>query len=287
MTSRLPTLAQIFAEHSGKVSDKWSIYISEYDRLFQPYRNQPVRLLEIGIQNGGSLEIWSKFFTKAIKFIGCDINPNCAQLQFDDPRIAVVVANANTDETQQHILKLSSEFDLIIDDGSHHSGDIVRSFARYFSHLNDGGLYIAEDLHCSYWQDFEGGLFQPYSSIAFFKQLADTINHEHWGIDKTRTELLRSFNRKYDTRLDDVSLAHIHSIEFTNSMCVVRKAIPAKNVLGPRFISGTIALIDEAPLPLHGHSNTQPNQNANPWAAREIPIEEELTGRIQEIASLN
>ncbi|BBP00761.1 glycosyltransferase [Sulfuriferula nivalis] len=287
MTSQLPTLAKLFAEHSGKVSDKWTIYISEYDRLFQPYRSQPVRLLEIGIQNGGSLEIWSKYFTKAAKFIGCDINPDCAQLQFDDPRITVVVADANTDETQQHILKLSPDFDLIIDDGSHQSGDIVRSFARYFTHLNDGGLYIAEDLHCSYWQDFEGGLFQPYSSIAFFKQLADTINHEHWGIDKTRTELLRSFNRQYNTRLDEASLAHIHSIEFINSMCVVRKAIPADNVLGQRFIAGSHALVWDGALQINSSSCTHPDQSANPWTAREMSIEEELTVRIQEITSLN
>ena len=286
MINQLPTLAQLFAEHSGKVSDKWSIYITEYDRLFQPYRDQPVRLLEIGIQNGGSLEIWSKYFTNAIKFIGCDINPDCAKLQFDDPRITVVVSDANTDETQRHILKLSPVFDLMIDDGSHHSGDIVRSFARYFPHLNDGGLYIAEDLHCSYWQDFEGGLFQPYSSIAFFKQLADTINHEHWGIDKSRIELLRSFNRQYNTRLDDVSLAHIHSIEFINSMCVVRKAIPADNVLGQRFISGTIALVDEAPIPLHGSSCSQPDQSINTWATKDVPVDE-LANQLQKIVSLN
>ena len=285
--SHLKSLAALFAEHTGKVSDKWSIYITEYDRLFQPWRDQPVRLLEIGIQNGGSLEIWSKYFTKAVKLIGCDINPDCAQLQFDDPRIAVVVADANTDDTQQSILKLSPQFDLIIDDGSHQSGDIVRSFARYFTHLNDGGLYIAEDLHCSYWQDFEGGLYQPYSSIAFFKQLADTINHEHWGIDKTRSELFSSFNRQYNTRLDEVSLAHIHSIEFINSMCVVRKAIPTDNLLGKRFIAGTITLVDEAPLPLHGSNSAQPNQSSNQWTVRELPIEEALTVRMQEIASLN
>jgi len=286
MTSRPLTLAKIFEEHVGKVSDKWSIYITEYDRLFEAYRDRPVCLLEIGIQNGGSLEIWGKFFTNAHKLIGCDINPDCAQLQFDDPRIAVVIANANVDETQQHLLNLSPEFDLIIDDGSHHSGDIVRSFARYFPHLNDGGLYIAEDLHCSYWQDFEGGLFQPYSSIAFFKQLADTINHEHWGVDKTRSELLRSFNRQYNTLLDEVSLAHIHSIEFINSMCVIRKAVPADNVLGHRFVAGTIALLDEAPLSLHGSSSPHPNQSENQWATKDAP-EDELASQLQKIASLN
>lgn len=281
------SLIDLFAEHSGKVSDKWSLYLTEYDRLLQPYRDQPSRLLEIGIQNGGSLEIWSKYFPSAEKFVGCDINPNCAQLQFDDPRIALVVANANSDEAEQQILAHSPKFDVIIDDGSHQSGDIVRSFARYFSHLSDGGLFIAEDLHCSYWQEFEGGIFQPYSSIAFFKRLADTINHEHWGVDKTRCELMRSFNREYDTRFDEITLAHIHSIEFINSMCVIRKAQPTDNVLGRRFVVGVDALIYQYPVPLYGTSTSQPDQSGNQWSARDLPVEEELTVRIQEVSHLN
>lgn len=287
MNNQAKSLKTIFAEHDGKVSDKWSIYLAEYDRLFQDYRNLPVRLLEIGIQNGGSLEIWSKFFLNAEKLVGCDINPACAMLQFNSPKIAVVVANANKDVTQQLILTHSSSFDLIIDDGSHQSGDIVRSFARYFTHLNDGGLYIAEDLHCSYWQDFEGGIFNPYSSIAFFKRLADTINHEHWGVDKTRCELLRSFNRKYNTRLDEITLSHIHSIEFINSMCVIRKKEPSDNVLGCRLIAGKISLVDEAPLPLHGSGSLQSDQSANPWIERDVPAEAELVVRIRELTSLN
>jgi hypothetical protein len=43
------------------------------------------------------------------------------------------------------------------------------------------GIYIVEDLCCSYWQDFEGGLNDEASSMAFFKSLVDVINHEHWG----------------------------------------------------------------------------------------------------------
>ena len=95
------TLEQLYKEHRGKVSDRWSIYLSEYERLFSDYRDRPIRLLEIGIQNGGSLEIWSKFFPCAEKFVGCDINLDCARLQYEDSRIAIVVADANTDETQR------------------------------------------------------------------------------------------------------------------------------------------------------------------------------------------
>ena len=69
------TLKQLYGEHKGKVSDKWFSYLSEYERIFASYREMPLRLLEIGVQNGGSLEIWSKYFHKAEKLLGCDIRP--------------------------------------------------------------------------------------------------------------------------------------------------------------------------------------------------------------------
>ena len=53
---------QLFQHHDGKISDKWSSYLDEWDRVFAPIREKRCRLLEIGIQNGGSLEIWSKYF---------------------------------------------------------------------------------------------------------------------------------------------------------------------------------------------------------------------------------
>lgn len=279
-------LKTLFARHQGKVSDKWSSYLDRYDQLFTPYRDQPIRLLEIGVQNGGSLELWSKLFPYAKKIVGCDIEIACTQLSFDHPNIVVIGANANTDEAEQAISAQSSHFDLIIDDGSHQSGDIVCSFVRYFPYLNNGGLYIAEDLHCSYWQEFNGGLFHPYSAIAFFKRLADTINHEHWGIDKTRSELLDGFHQQYSVTFDEETLAQIHSIEFTNSMCIIKKQEPSQNKLGNRAIAGTLAVICEEIKSLHNTSNLTLTQTTNPYTINNLSTEEAVMMYTQEINHL-
>jgi glycosyltransferase involved in cell wall biosynthesis len=280
-------LDSLFSAHRGKVSDKWSSYIPEYARLFSAYRDLPIRLLEIGIQNGGSLEIWSKYFANAKKVVGCDINPECAKLQFENPRIVVIAADANTDGAQQQVLRHAKNFDLIIDDGSHRSSDIVYSFARYFPHLSDGGLYVVEDLHCSYWQRYEGGIFRPHSAMTFFKQLADILNHEHWGIGKVRSALLRNFEHLEDTRLDDATLAHVHSIEFINSMCVVKKAPPSQNMLGKRLVVGQTALVDSEPLPFNGSSSSPQDQSSNYWSMRDLMAAEDPIPTLQEIDKLN
>lgn len=234
----MKSLIEFYRDHQGKGSDKWDIFLREYDRLFSPYRDRPVQLLEIGIQNGGSLEIWSKYFQNGEKFVGCDINPDCAKLVFDDPRIAVVVGDANNDEIRATVLQQAFSFDLIIDDGSHTSGDIVKSFARYFSRLKDGGLFVVEDMHCSYWHAFDGGLYYPYSSMSFFKRLADVINHEHWGVSKNREQILSGIAKHFSVEFSDEILSAIHSIEFVNSMCIVRKLPNDLNVLGARVFSG-------------------------------------------------
>ena len=258
------TLREIFQAHQGKVSDKWSSYLDEYERLFCRLIDSPISLLEIGVQNGGSMEIWGKYFPNAESLTGCDINEKCRNLTFEDPRIAVIVGDANTDSIQSEIIKRSQQFDIIIDDGSHRSGDIVKSFSRYFSTLKKGGLFLAEDLHCSYWEEFEGGLFDPLSSISFFKGLSDIVNHEHWGISESRRALLHPYCVAYGIEFEESDLEEIQSVEFLNSICVVRKKKEGVGGLGARCRAGTSAQVF-SPADLTT-GNQAPDQTGNTWS---------------------
>ena len=268
------TLTVLAKSHRGKFSDKWSSYLSAYDRILAEYKHRSIRLLEIGVQNGGSLELWARYFPNATHLVGCDINPTCAELKFDDPRIGLVIGDANTDAVQAEILGRCDRFDVIIDDGSHTSPDIVKSFARYFGALATGGVFIIEDLHCSYWQEFDGGLHLPTSSMAFLKQLADVINHEHWGVPTTRAAFLDGFATRYGIVLNESLLKRIHSIEFMNSACVIRKAEPAATRLGTRHIAGADGLVFDGVAGLTGSVSAPPDQSMNVWSAPPQPIPE-------------
>ncbi len=248
------SLRQLFEHHQGKVSDKWQLYLEEWERLFVPYKNQPISLLEIGVQNGGSLEIWGKYFSNAKLFIGCDIDSKCELLHYDDPRINIIVGDARAEDCKDRILQYTPSFDIIIDDGSHFSTDIVRFFGQYFPLLKDNGIYIIEDLHCSYWDNFAGGLNNPLSAMAFFKRIADIINFEHWRNNKPRAELIGKFASEFDITFKDIDLARIHSIEFLNSLCIIKKLPPDKNTLGKRIISGIDDIVAEDWKKLNGTS---------------------------------
>ena len=288
------SLKELYQAHQGKVTDKWLLYLNSYDRFFNDFRERDICLLEIGVQNGGSLEIWAKYFPYAKKLVGCDINPECRRLSYEDPRISVVIGDANIDDTENAILSHGQNYDLIIDDGSHLSSDIIKSFARYFPHLVDGGAYVVEDLHCSYWQEFEGGLFNPFSSITFFKRLADILNHEHWGVSRGRGELLAGFSKQYGVSFNEEVLTQIHSIEFINSVCVIRKLSPQDNESGLRQIVGEAELVQTGVKIFKNSAPQALNQTHNFWSTRQLPPEEELvqilkdlTERDAQIASLN
>lgn len=231
------TLEHLYAKHEDYVSDKWAIYLAEYQRLFNPLRDTPVRLLEVGVQNGGSLEIWAKYFPQAQLILGCDINPACAQLSYTADKIQLIVGDINQPATLDAVFAHSSEFDIVIDDGSHSSSDIIQTFCRLFPHLKQGGLYVAEDLHCSYWENYQGGLYHPRSSMAFFKALADVLNFEHWGLEKySRERLLQPFG--ITPELVETLLAELHSVEFVNSMCILTRRPAELNQLGKRHVVG-------------------------------------------------
>lgn len=249
MTKMMPPdtgieLSSFYEAHEGKVSDKWASYLSYYGNLLSRYRDRPVRILEIGIQNGGSLEIWSRFFPNALQIVGCDINERCHQLVYDDPRISVVVGDANDPDVFSKIMEISAEYDIIIDDGSHVSDDVVRSFAIYFPHLVAGGTYIAEDMHCGYWRHFKGGIEAPYSSISFFKRLADFVNLEHWGAPVPPSEALSFFSNFWNAKFADDALISIDEVAFRNSIVVVSKGELGGNSLGKRIVRGQIAVVE-------------------------------------------
>jgi len=92
-------LANLYTDRTGKISDKWKIYIDEYEEKFKTYQDKNIYLLEIGIQNGGSLEIYGKYFPNADLILGCDINEKCSNLSYQEPNIQVIVGDATDDDT--------------------------------------------------------------------------------------------------------------------------------------------------------------------------------------------
>ena len=235
------TIPELYRSRKGKVSDKWSSYLPRYQEMFSRYRELPINILEIGVQNGGSLEVWSEYFPNARHIVGCDIDPACADLEFDDRRIKVVVGDANDPATLKEILQISSEYNIIIDDGAHTSESIKKAFVNYFPFLAFNGLYVVEDLHCSYWPEYGGGLKDPDSANEFFKVISDFVNSEHWRVSEKEGLALLGEDCGWDLSSIVELLSLINSISSCNSMVTIVKKRSHRNILGKRVVRGQVA----------------------------------------------
>lgn len=167
-------LLDYFSTNKNYLVHKWHHYIPLYDRYFAPYRGQKIRFLEIGIGRGGSLQMWRKYFGDEAIIFGIDIDPECAKYngQSAQVRIGSQIDEAFLDSVVQEM----GGVDIILDDGSHHMKHIPATLKHLFPLLNQGGIYMVEDLHTSYWENYGGGY---NSKLNFFKFLLPLIHDIH------------------------------------------------------------------------------------------------------------
>ncbi|MDR1147580.1 MAG: hypothetical protein LBK66_03000 [Spirochaetaceae bacterium] len=256
---------EVFKNHNGFVSNKWVHYFYIYDRLFSEYRakNQPLTIMEIGVDRGGSLEIWKKYLPENSKIHGVDINPKCGEINFSE-NIFFHLGSAS-DRAFMEKTFADIDFDIIIDDGSHICSDVIEAFKIMFPKIKNGGLYVVEDLHTSYWAVCGGGVLKKGSSIEYFKKFVENINADYiypfnflnvftkyFSRDfrgKVKRILQKNANKKYFNGIEYSKL--IESITFYDSICAVKKFsrpkdVPFKSVInGDENIDSEICFNDE------------------------------------------
>ena len=201
--------ANYFSSHSnleeiGKVcgTDKASgghDYLRKYEYMLKPYKDKEFTLLELGIYKGASLELWSKYFTKA-DIVGVDIDENCKKFAGGSKRVLIMDASL-----EENLLKLKDlQATIIVDDASHIWSHQIKALFSLFDALPSGGIYILEDLGTSFpsyrYQNFNDSMVSAYeicsaiaeavtggegldiakipARIALFKQEIETIAKE-------------------------------------------------------------------------------------------------------------
>lgn len=119
-------------------------YLKRYDREWSKWRDEPIRLLEIGLNVGASVKLWQDYFTQA-HIVGVDIADFVPKVKIDPDRFTFVKGSAFDPYFLQRFMETEALFDIIIDDGAHASGPIIMAFNQLFGHVKPGGYYIIED----------------------------------------------------------------------------------------------------------------------------------------------
>ncbi|WP_426509751.1 class I SAM-dependent methyltransferase [Dactylosporangium sp. McL0621] len=209
-------------------TDKWGglhWFTPHYQRHFSELRDEPVRLLEIGIGGyeqphlgGGSLRTWKRYFRRGLIY-GLDIFDKSAH---DEPRITTLRGDQSDPAYLREMAERYGPFDIIVDDGSHISGHVLVSLRTLLPYVRPGGYYVVEDLMFSYFQGFGGSptdLNSPDTSVGFLKTLADGLHYEDRpGLDPAQA---RYFDR------------NIGAVHFYRGVAVIEKSANAEGSLPP------------------------------------------------------
>lgn len=160
----------VFFESSLR-SHKHTSYFPVYDNVFQRFYGKDVTLLEIGVLNGGSLQMWRKLFGDNARLIGVDLNPSAKQLEAFG--FEIFIGDQSDEEFLKGVGDAVGGFDIVIDDGGHTYDQQVVTTAILTQYIRDGGLLLVEDTHTSYMRGFGS---KRYSFINYVKNKIDQIN---------------------------------------------------------------------------------------------------------------
>jgi len=171
------TLWQDFLTHDGYPIDKWAHYFPIYDRHFSWYANKSLTFLEIGVARGGSLQMWQRFFGPLAKIVGIDIRERSKS--YEAPGTLVRIGDQADEQFLQSLIDEFGVPDIVLDDGSHQMGHIAKTFNFLYPRLPKNGVYMVEDLHTAYWDEFGGGVSKPETFINLSKEYIDRLNADH------------------------------------------------------------------------------------------------------------
>ncbi len=216
----------IGAHLTAKIS--WHDYAESYSQYFGKVKNKPLKILEIGILNGGSLKLWEEYFQNA-EIYGIDTTLD--YISVDLKRSICYIADQSKPADLMRVVRDSGGgFDIIIDDGEHLPQGQITSFVTLFPHLNRGGIYVIEDLHAAYWTDY-GGVGSKenpnadgYTMVTFLKHLIDDVNFVGAALGRCNHRLL-ACDYSIETIQDRLDLfkRDILSIHFYDGVCFVLK----------------------------------------------------------------
>jgi dihydroneopterin aldolase len=118
-------------------------YDTVYEKIFEPYRNNNIKLLEIGLYGGADLLAFNEYFSNSTIY-GIDItDSNLMKQLYDHKNIHIYIGDATLQDTVQHF---NTTYDIIIEDGSHLPEHQIQHFKDYNKFVNKGGIYIIEDV---------------------------------------------------------------------------------------------------------------------------------------------
>jgi hypothetical protein len=195
----IQTLEYIF-KNLNYTSTKWDNYFLVYEKHLSQYIGKEIIFVEVGIRNGGSLEMWRKYFGDQARIIGIDINEEA--LKLNNEGYEIYIGDQSSQLFWDEFYKKVGKIDVLLDDGEHTNKAQYTTFINAVRNTNDDGAVLIEDVCGSYRKQF--GNPHPFNFINVSKRIVDRIQANHPNVP---------------LKITDLSLL-IYSVHFYNSIVI-------------------------------------------------------------------
>lgn len=176
-------LIDYFINNNQRGIFKWLHYFDIYHRHFEPWRGKDFKLLEVGLLNGGSAQMWRDYFGPQFSYVGVDIDEACLALK--EEGIDVWLGDQADPVFWDQFIATHPKLDVVIDDGGHTMAQQIVTFQKLFPILSEGGVYLCEDNHTSYMQSHGGGAPNtPGTFLDMVKHLIDDVHAWYHSSDE-------------------------------------------------------------------------------------------------------
>jgi hypothetical protein len=147
---------------------KWNNALIAYQRHFSLLiGGPPLSIGEVGVQSGGSINMWKGVLGKDTHIFGFDINPKCKK--FAEPNVTITIGDQADPIMWQNFFKLHPEgLDILVDDGGHEAHQMLTTLQSGYPHIHPGGFLLVEDI------------MNPHLLSTFWEPAASFISLEAW-----------------------------------------------------------------------------------------------------------
>jgi hypothetical protein len=176
-------------------------------------------MLEVGVYKGGSLNMWSEYLYPDSIIVGIDIDPSCQRFEDTAKNVYVRIGSQADPEFLHRVTSEFGPFDVVLDDGSHVASHMITTFQHMFDSVKNGGVYIVEDIHASYWLSHRDG---RASFIDFINHLVDAM-HAHYQVIGDDSELREGHPQRRDTVKVPRVTTYLNRIDLYDSIAIFHR----------------------------------------------------------------
>lgn len=199
--------------------------LRHYLPIYEGALTRTERMLEIGVDRGGSLQMWREYLSDAT-VVGIDINPKAAQYGDPERHVHVRIGDQTDTKFLGGVLDEFGPFDTVLDDGGHTPKQMIGSFRYLFPRLKPGGVYIVEDVCANYWTIYRD---QPESFIDFTKWLMDAMHAPYLQMTSVY-QIMEGHPKRVNEVQVPFAATIVDRIEVFDSVVVVHRADEPKRL---------------------------------------------------------